>query len=105
MNDRLSELSELTKQIQDAVAEIGTILPVIRITNLGDTTCFLLSEEGDIADNFACYFRAPLKNGSDRFNSEVYATLNGIKLHTYSEIRVPAGCEMVCVANPERVAM
>ena len=102
MNDRLNEL---TKQIQDAIAEIGTILPVILITDIDNTICFLLSDEEAISDNFSGYFRAPVKLGSDRFNSEVYVTLNGMKFHTYSEIKVPAGVDRICVANPERMAV
>ena len=103
MNDRLNEL---TKQIQDAIAEIKAILPVIGISS--DSTgrlMFLVRDDEDIAKNFPGYFRGPVKSGSDHFRSELYATVNGVKFHTYSKLPVPAGYDMVCVANPEREAV
>ena len=100
MNDRLNEL---TKQIQDAIDEIGTMFPVISVsTNKDQGLRFLLLDERDIADNFPGYIRVPLPRGSDRFNSEVYVTLNGMKFHTYSELEAPAGYDKVVVAQPER---
>ena len=101
MNDRLSEL---TKQIQDAIGEIKTIIPTIRLfVTGGEQLCFLVSDERDIASNFPGYFRVPIEDVL--FNSEVHASSNGVLFHTYSKLPVPAGVSRICVACPEREAV
>ena len=101
MNERLNEL---TKQIQDAIAEIGAMFPVISVsTNKDQGLCFLLLDERDIANNFPGYFRVPMED-STNYESEVYATSGGAKFYTFSGISVPAGCIKIVVANPERMA-
>ena len=102
MNDRLNEL---TKQIQDAIAEIGTMFPVISVSmNKDQGLRFLLLDERDIADNFPGYIRVPMDD-STHYNSEVYATSGGAKFYTFSVLPVPAGCIKIVVANPERMAV
>ena len=102
MNDRLNEL---TKQIQDAIDEIGTMFPVISVSaNKDQGLRFLLLDERDIADNFPGYIRVPMDD-SVSYKSEVYATINGAKFYTFRVLPVPAGCSKVVVANPKREAV
>ena len=95
MNERLNEL---TKQIQDAIAEIKEMLPVI---NAGDGPKWFQLMEDDFYENFPSYFRVPF---SDEY-SEVRATFNGIQFMALSKTMLPVGVDRICVANPERMAM
>ena len=95
MNDRLNEL---TKQIQDAIAEIKETLPVI-----GDGSDWFQLLEEDFYEHFQSYFRKPIV--SDYYRSEVYTTINGVMFCAVSRIEMPAGVDKVCVANPEREAV
>ena len=98
----MDRLAELAKQIQDAIAEIGAMFPVISVSmNKDQGLRFLLLDERDIANNFPGYFRVPMDDSVD-FKSEVYATSGGAKFYTYSELEAPAGYDKVVVAQPER---
>ena len=102
MNERLTKL---TKQMQDAMAEINAIFPVLSVTIEPNSMRVLLRNEEDIVNCFGGYVRVPFAN-SDYYSSEVYTTLNGVKFNTYSEIKVPEGVSKVVVANPpEREAV